>query len=88
MMTYALVIVLIRSLVEAFKKFIVLPEQGLKILVFVLSGIFVWAYRLNVMAEVGIPSAYLIFDYAVSVVAISVAAMLGHDLFDILARKK
>ncbi len=88
-MTYALVVVIVRSLVEGIKKIVpaLKSELYVKILVGVLTAAFVLAYRLNVMAEVGKASTFLPFDYVLSILILSIAAMLGNDILDLIARK-
>ncbi len=82
-MEYAIVIVFIRSLTEGIKA--ALPalfedERVTKALVFVFSFITVLAYKLNALAEVGKPSQWLWFDYAITIVAVAVASMTTHDI--------
>lgn len=82
-MEYLLAIVFIRSLIEGIKATapsFFADDRVTKVAVFAASGFVVLAYKLNALAEVGKPSQWLGFDYAVSIVAIAVASMTTHDI--------
>lgn len=80
-MKYLILIALIRSVLEGAKQvYPAMPETMVKVLVFVLSALAVMAYDLNALAEFGMASRWVLFDYAMTIVAVSVAVMVGHDI--------
>jgi hypothetical protein len=89
-MTYALLIVFIRSIVEGLKS--VVPavfanDVVSKIVVFVLSGVFVFGYGVDALKDMGHPSLWPALDYAVTIVAVAIATMGLHDILDFFANQ-
>lgn len=88
-MGYLVIVSVVKALVDAAKNIFNLSDQRIiKALVFVLTTAFVFAYKLNLLAELNMASAYLPFDYAVSVIALSLSAMGVHDLLELIAGRQ
>lgn len=89
--TLAILVVVIRAVTEGIKQ--VLPgvfnrEEFAKGLVFVLSAIAVYYYKLDVLSAVGMKTPVWQVSFLFNSLVLAVATMGGHDFLDALAGKR
>lgn len=71
---------LIVGLVNGFKAVFPIPAWGAKAAAGALSALFVYAYDLNALAEVGLQSKYALFDNMGSIIVLALLTMAEYDV--------